>query len=156
MATPTALPQPTATPTNTLPGLTLHPGESWRTGTQVMTLQNPKFAGTTCGAILEFEMIFENTDTREVVVSLRGQDWGIIDERVQAYVMFFWQGTKPADCNGFVPPTSLEKNTLAAREKYQVGLQVRGKLADGVKQFQFIVNKAGRIVNAKWEIPVPR
>lgn len=121
-----------------------------------MILQKPRFAGTTCGAILEFDVVFENTATSEVVVSLRGQDWSIVDDRAQVYEMFFWQGTKPNDCNSFAPLTSLEKTALAAREKYQIGIQVRGKLADDAYKFLFIVNKAGRITGAKWEIPIPR
>jgi hypothetical protein len=154
-ASPTTV-QPTGIPTDTAAGSVLRPGESWRVGTQVMTLQNPHFAGTTCGAILEFEVVFENTDAREVVVSLRGQEWKVTDEHNQPYEAFFWQDTKPTDCNLIAPLATLDKPALAAHEKYQVGLQVRGKLADNVNRFQFIVTKAGRITDAKWEITVPR
>ncbi len=153
------LPQPIAVLTDTQPGLTLRPGESWHTGTQVITLQPAKYSVTGCGALFEFDVIFENTATTEVVVTLRGQDLSVTNDQAQTYDTFFWLNTKPADCTQFQPLTALSKNALDAKEKFKVSFQVRearDKTLEGVEKFLFHIAKAGRITGANWEIPVPR
>ena len=153
------LPQPIATLADTLPGLTLRPGDSWRIGTQVITLQPAKFSVTGCAALFEFDVIFENTATTEVVVTLRGQDLSVTNDQAQTYDTFFWLNTKPADCTQFQPLTALSKNALDAKEKFKVSFQVRearDKTLEGVEKFVFHIAKAGKITGAKWEISVPR
>ncbi len=150
--------RPTAVPTDTLAGSILAAGQSWRTGSQVMTLQNQKFAVNDCGAILEFDVIFHNTSAgaEGVVVLLNGHDLNVADDKDQPYPAFYWQGAKPTDCSAYTPLTSLTKNALAPNEKFQLTVQVRGTLTDAITKFQFAANKAGRITGAKWEIPVSK
>lgn len=156
---PPTQPPVVATPTDTPPGLVLHPNESWRAGTQVITLQTPKFSVSGCGALFEFDMIFENTAATEFVVQFRGSDLSITNNQNEPYDMVYWLNTKPTDCAQFQQMNTLNKNALDAREKYKVSFQVReagNKTLEGVEKFYFHVTKAGRITGAKWEIPVPR
>lgn len=129
---------------------------------QLLTLRNPRFAvpPPICNAVLEFEVTFENLGDTEAVVGLRGNEWFVTDESGnQLGPLMYWHGTqstRPGDCDKFPPLPSLEKSALAAHEKMTISIQVRGKLPETLNKVKFEATKAGRIVGARWEIPVPR
>jgi hypothetical protein len=154
---PTTVPQPTPVPTETHADAVLQPGQSWRATNQVMALQNPKFAVGGCDALFEFEVTYKNWGNAEVFVDLRGEDFNITDDAGKKYeTVFYWQGTKPADCAMFNPLARLAKNALDKNEEYKVSFQVRSTARLTAQKFVFHVAKAGKITNAKWEIVVPR
>jgi hypothetical protein len=156
-------PLPILTPTVTfLPdtsiGATLKPDETWRQQNMMLTLQRQKFANVECGGFLEFDLVLENFEPSEIVVNWRGDDISAKnDQDIPFPLALFQPSPKVADCAKYIPLQGASfLPALGGRKTFGITIQVRGQLDDKVNKIYVVVAKAGRIQNARWEIPVPR
>ena len=165
-STPTSAPiqpTPTLTPTvtflpDTSAGVTLNPDETWRQQNMMLTLQKQKFAEVSCSGFLEFDLVLENFEPGEIVVNWRGDDISVKNDQDIPYPLVLFQPSpKVADCAKYIPLQGASfLPALGGRKTFGITIQVRGQLDDKVNKIYVVVAKAGRIQNAKWEIPVPR
>ncbi|MEW5720268.1 MAG: hypothetical protein AB1817_16715, partial [Chloroflexota bacterium] len=156
-ATPMIAPTAIIVP-DTLAGATLKPGETWRQNNMMLTLQRQRFAEVSCGGFLEFDLTLENFEPGEIVVNWRGDEVTVKNDQDIPYPQTLFQPSPATtDCARYIPLQGASfLPALGGRKTFGITVQVRGQLDDKVNKIIVIVAKAGRIQNARWEIPVPR
>jgi hypothetical protein len=124
----------------------------------MLTLQRQKFADVGCGGFLEFDLVLENFEPGEIVVNWRGDDISVKNDQDIPYPLVLFQPSpKVADCTKYIPLQGASfLPALGGRKTFGITVQVRGQLDNKVNKISLVVAKAGRIQNARWEIPVPR
>lgn len=120
-----------------------------------MVLQTPKFAGTSCDAIFEFDLSLKNNESIELTVDVRGKDLGVSDDQGKFYVVLYKRGARSSVCGEYGPLENFHLIALGPGETVTIAMRVVGPFDGNVKKYFFTAAKAGRIQNAKWEIPVP-
>ena len=156
-ATPTVTPTVAFVP-DTSADTTLKPGETWRQQNMMLTLQKRKFAEVSCGGFLEFELLLENFEPDDIIVNWRGDDVTVKNDQELPFPQVLFQPSPAtADCAKYIPLQGASfLPALGGRKTFGITVQVRGQLDDKVNKIFVVVAKAGRIQNARWEIPVPR
>jgi hypothetical protein len=120
-----------------------------------MVLQNPKFAGTSCGAIFEFDVSLKNNEPIEITVDVRGKDLSVSDDQGKPYLVFYKLGERSSVCGEYSSLENLHLIALGPGGNVTLAMRVTGQFDGNIKKYVFTAVKAGRIQNARWEIPVP-
>ena len=120
-----------------------------------MALHNPRFAGASCGAIFEFDVSLKNNEPIEITVDVHGRDWNISDDQGKAYLVLYKPGVRSSVCGEYSSLENLQLIALGPGETVTLAMRVTGTFDGNIKKYFFTAAKAGRIQNARWEIPVP-
>ena len=152
--TPASSPQPNDS--NKPPGTVLQPGQTWSQEGMELTLSKPSFTPDCGDGFLEFNMNLVNNSGSDLVTSINGSDIALQmnSETVSKY-RWVENNPNPIGCGGF-GPNRLEIRSLKAGENTKLEFIFLGRVDPQAEKLIVEVKKAGRIQNAKWEIPVPR
>lgn len=145
---PTYTPRPSPTPIlDTPPGTILAFGDTWYQGGMEARLSNINFASDCFNATVHFELSILNNSGQTLVMNMDHGDVRAFDNNNAEY--------DPNFCSG---PNTVRyvEDSLKAGEEYKVTLSLRPKILASSNQLVFIIEKAGRITNARWAADVPR
>ncbi|MGB8646372.1 MAG: hypothetical protein WCF84_14130 [Anaerolineae bacterium] len=121
----------------------------------MMTVQNVQFLSDCPGEILVMDVSIVNATSETLTVSIDGNNSSVVDELNQKQNLAFKPNPATGSCESYAPIANLSRTFLGAHEEFTFNLLVTGKLGPDVKSLYFLVAKAGRITDAKWQINLP-
>ena len=154
---PTPISSPQPNDSNKPSGTVLQPGQTWSQEGMELTLSKPSFTPGCREAFLEFDMNLVNNSGTDLVTNINGSDIAL-QMNGETISKYRWvTQSKPAYnlCAGR-SGNLLEIRSLKAGENVKFNLMFLGRVDPQAEKVVVQVKKAGRIQNAKWEIPVPR
>ena len=141
---------------NKPPGSVLQPGQTWSQGGMELTLSKPSFTPNCRNAFLEFNLNLVNNSGSDLVTNINSSDI-TLQMNGETFSKYNWIGNnyKLTGC-GIFRANKFEIRSLKAGENKKFKFIFLGRVDPQAEKVVVQVKKAGRIQNAKWEIPVPR
>lgn len=140
-------------------GTVLQPGQSWSQGGMELTLNKPSFTPDCREAFLEFDMNLVNNSGTDLVTNINGSDIALqMNGETASKYRWDTNNQRLNRCRNYTAqqPNKLEIRSLKTGENVKLNFMFLGRVDPEAQKVVVEVKKAGRIQNAKWEIPVPR